>query len=130
MIKRQGREFTLVELLITVAMIAILVALLLPALTDARNKARALVCLTNVRTISQAFSLYASDNQRRFAQIGIGNSEASGSSHALRTWHYRAADQLLNYAGGRHQIFGCTSLSTISEATWTAGDVANPGIYR
>ncbi|HZO91852.1 MAG TPA: type II secretion system protein [Chthonomonadaceae bacterium] len=54
--------FTLVELLVVIAVIAILAALLFPVFATARGKARETVCLSNMRQAGHAFSMYASDN--------------------------------------------------------------------
>jgi prepilin-type N-terminal cleavage/methylation domain-containing protein len=68
--KRAG--FTLVELLVVVGIIAALIAILLPALTKAREAANTVACLANLRSMGQAMQIYAAEN--RGAIAGSGNS--------------------------------------------------------
>ena len=56
------KKFTLLELLVVVAIIGILASLLLPSLGKAREKGKQAVCLSNARQISLAVSMYITDN--------------------------------------------------------------------
>jgi prepilin-type processing-associated H-X9-DG protein/prepilin-type N-terminal cleavage/methylation domain-containing protein len=55
--------FTLLELLVVVSIIALLISLVLPSLSRARESARATICLTNLRTFSQGMTMYSTEHE-------------------------------------------------------------------
>jgi prepilin-type processing-associated H-X9-DG protein/prepilin-type N-terminal cleavage/methylation domain-containing protein len=66
------RAFTLVELLVVVAIIALLIGIMLPALSRARDVARATVCLANVRNTGLAIQMYANEHGSHYPPSSCG----------------------------------------------------------
>ncbi|MEM8781556.1 MAG: type II secretion system protein [Planctomycetota bacterium] len=72
--RTRNAAFTLIELLVVIGIIAVLVAILVPVLGNARDAGKAAVCLSNLRSLSQATLAYSADYRQRVPQPGNENS--------------------------------------------------------
>lgn len=85
-----GRRFTLIELLIVIAIIAILAGMLLPALNKARKKAREIECTSNMKNIGNSLMFYQGDNQD-YIPVWI---DSKVSDMWVGNWVYRLASYI------------------------------------
>jgi prepilin-type N-terminal cleavage/methylation domain-containing protein/prepilin-type processing-associated H-X9-DG protein len=90
--------FTLIELLVVIAIIAILAAILFPVFAQARSKARQAMCLSNMKQVGLAFSMYTQDYDENLCPLYMNGTAASlqvqgegglwwYADNYLMTWH-------------------------------------------
>ncbi len=99
---RRNHAFTLIELLVVIAIIAILAAILFPVFAQAREKARAISCVSNGKQIGLAMRMYAQD----YDEINVGSYQYPNgwSNGPWMIW----ADMLQPYIKNT-QLFACPS---------------------
>ena len=87
---RSERGFTLLEMMVVVAIIAILAALLIPNFTHARSQAQTAACEANLRTVATALELYFTDHQQYpgVTTTTIGTGTGTNSADPLESGGY------------------------------------------
>lgn len=91
------RAFTIVEMLVTLAVIGILIGILVPSLRSARNQAAATQDLANLRSLMQAHIAYMNLNEERFVDVGLP--------------HGSPADPSLSFVNRLRPYFGGASIA-------------------
>jgi len=84
MTRRRG--FTMIELIVSVAVIGVLISMLLPALGGARESARGVMCTSNLRQLVTAWRVYANENNGFAMPLAYTSLAAVGTGDSIYWW--------------------------------------------
>src|SRR5689334_14563129 len=93
--RRSGRRnaFTLIELLVVIAIIAILAAILFPVFAQAREKARAISCLSNTKQLGLAVMMYVQDYDETYPWAYFWPKDSAGNAQDWKATSYLWSSQ-------------------------------------
>jgi prepilin-type N-terminal cleavage/methylation domain-containing protein/prepilin-type processing-associated H-X9-DG protein len=125
--RRRRSGFTLIELLVVIAIIAILAAILFPVFAQAREKARAASCLSNMKQISNAMLMYVQDYDETLPEPGLAGVFRNATDSGLGQLYYGVQPFYLAvqpYAKN-YQVFACVSDEKQQNASVNRNDMRN-----
>ena|ERR1017187_9982035 len=129
----RGGGFTLLELLVVIAVIAILASLLLPALAKTKSRAQGVFCMNNTRQLAAGWLMYADDNDGRLPYNLVGNAARTNLNwvYGILDWGPGNSDNtntatltgsaLGAYVGKVTTVYHCPSDNVLSSLQQSAG---------
>jgi prepilin-type N-terminal cleavage/methylation domain-containing protein/prepilin-type processing-associated H-X9-DG protein len=107
---RRPKGFTLIELLVAISVIALLMAILMPALQRVRKQAKAVACQSNLKQWGTMFNTYLTDwDGRCWTTFGLPDNEAAYWISSMKSYYYNNMDVLL-----------CPSASRLPDPQWNS----------
>lgn len=103
---KSNKGFTLIELLVVIAIIAILAAILFPVFAQAREKARAITCVSNEKEIGLAMLQYTQDNDEAFPMLQYYDAQNNPLDWYLAVLPYIKNGTVLTGNGGNKYFLG------------------------
>ena len=118
--RRRGRGFSLVELLVVIGIIAVLISILLPALTKAKRAGNSAKCLSNLRQIAMAHSLYVND----FKMVVVQPVQWDPNFSPTTVFWFQRLSSYLNKRDSRQGTFDTSQVSMVFKGCpeWQAID--------